>query len=117
MRALLFALLLLQPEDAVQKRCGELSESIEKLLGPKFKAPVPVKVVDEKFITEFAKRVEEQQMPEPVREVTQRLYARLGLVPPGFDVSNAQLDLLAVSVAGLYDPDNDCYQPGDLLRR
>ncbi|MHC4849502.1 MAG: hypothetical protein ACYTEG_13745, partial [Planctomycetota bacterium] len=113
MRSLLFLLLLALPalpdEAAVEKRCAELSADIEKLLGPKFKAPVPVRIVDKEFIATFARETEERQTPKEVRDISQRLFERFKLVPKGFDVMAAQIELLKVSVAGLYDPDKDCF--------
>ena len=98
MRAILLLLLLAVPalpgDGALERRCGELSAEIEKLLGSKFPGPVPVRVVDGDFIVEFAARTEEKQVPPEIREISERLFVRFKLVPKGFDLMKAQLDLL-----------------------
>jgi hypothetical protein len=106
---LLLALPALPGDGDLERRCAELSTRIEKLLGPKFREPVPVRVVDGDFIVRFAAAIEEQQVPKETRRVTERFFARVKLVPGGFDLMKAQLDLLRSSVAGLYDPDGDCF--------
>jgi len=93
----------------VTARCAELSKRIERLLGPKFKRPVPVYVVTEDFIARFAQESEERLVPKQVRDVAQKLAVRLKHVPAGFDVMAAQIRLLRKMVAGLYDPDKNCY--------
>ncbi|MHC4953105.1 MAG: hypothetical protein ACYTGZ_04390 [Planctomycetota bacterium] len=101
-----------EDEDAtagVRQRCAELSDAIEKMLGKKFKAPVPVRVVDQDFIERFARASEDQLVPKEVRKIADRLAVRLKHVPQGYDVMDAQIRLLRTMVAGLYDPDKDCY--------
>ena len=126
MRTLILLLAVLVPalagDDAVEVRCGELSDRIEKLLGPKFKARVAVRIVDEDFIAEFARDLEEKMVPERIRDLSQRLLVRFKMVPPDFDLLKAQAEILRVSVAGLYDPDKDCFyvvgskaKPGTIL--
>ncbi|MEM8883451.1 MAG: hypothetical protein AAGD14_05250 [Planctomycetota bacterium] len=115
MRILLVLLLaasaLLGGDDEVQaeveRRCKELSDAIEKVLGKKFEKPVPVQIVDEDFIVAFAKDIDRKTTPRGVVETTTRLHVRLRLVEPGFDLRKTYFEFLRSMVAGLYDPDQD----------
>jgi hypothetical protein len=100
-------------EDALQEKldslCATLAGRIEACLGEKFTGPVPVKLVSPQFIADFAVEMEARMTPGETVEAGKRLAERMRLVPPGFDLQAAQAELLKSQVAGLYDPDKDCF--------
>lgn len=96
-------------QERVEKACIDLAARIDGLLGARFQAPVPVRVVTRKFIREFAREEERKQTPEGEAAAVQRLAVRLRQVPAGLDISEKTLDLLEQQVAGLYDPDANTF--------
>jgi hypothetical protein len=70
---------------------------------------VPVRIVDEDFIAKFAREAGEKQVPEKIRLLTQRMLERFKLVPAGFNLMETEIAMLRSLVAGLYDPDGDCF--------
>ena len=88
----------------VEKACAGMSGHIEAFLGPRFKGPVPVKIVDVEFIGRFARDLEEKLVPDGLVETAERLAVRLHQVPPGYDIQAKQIEMVKRVVAGLYDP-------------
>jgi len=93
----------------VEQACAELSARVEALLGPKFERAVPIRMVDEEFIVGFAEEMGRRQVPAEYRRIVDRLFERYRFAPAGFDVMAAERELLRRQVAGLYDPDADCF--------
>ena len=90
--------------DATRAACAEMQANIEKLLGGKFAGPVPVEVVDIEFIAQFAADLEKKLFPPGLVETARRLSERMRLVPKGYDIAAAQIELIKLIVVGLYDP-------------
>lgn len=89
--------------------CSALAKRIEACLGEKFTGPVPVKLVSPQFIADFAMEMETKMSPSEMVEASERLAVRMHLVPAGVDLQSIQAELLKSQVAGLYDPDKDCF--------
>ena len=96
-------------QDKLDALCSALAKRIEGCLGEKFSGPVPVKLVSPQFIADFAMEMESKMSPGETVEASKRLAERMHLIPPGFDLQAAQAELLMSQVAGLYDPDQDCF--------
>lgn len=80
---------------------------VDAFLGKKFPGPVPVDLVDADFVAKFAADLEEKMIPPGLVEASRRLSVRMRLVPAGYDVSAAQIELVKKIVVGLYDPIED----------
>ena len=109
------------PPSAVTERCAVLSKRIEALLGPRFKKPVPVHIVDEEFIGKFARESVDRTVPPKTQKLIERLAIRLRQIPPDCRMIETEIRLLRGFAAGLYDPQRHCYyvlkgkgEPGDL---
>jgi hypothetical protein len=96
---------------------AEVSKTVEELRGLKFKRPVPVKVVDDATARVHFKARAEKYWPEARVKIDQKVYAQLGLLPPGTDILKTLLDMLEEQAGGYYDPDSDTfYVLGDMPR-
>jgi hypothetical protein len=80
----------------------EISASVEKLRGLKFKAPVTMQVISGAEARQSWKsRI--SPWAEAEARHTQNAYVQLGLVPPGTDLLTSYLDLAEKDVAGYYE--------------
>jgi hypothetical protein len=77
---------------------------VEEIRGLKFKAAVPVKVVDDAKAREQALSRFHRFYAEAEIAGAQKAYALLGLVPEGTKIVDAYLDVLGEQAGGLYDP-------------
>ena len=90
-------------------RCGELAGAIEAMLGPKFEKPVPVRLVDKKFIDGFARETVARTVPKETERQIERLAVRLKQIPADCSMLETQIRLLQLFAAGFYDPHRHCY--------
>jgi hypothetical protein len=95
--------------ERVEKDCAALTARIEEFLGPKFRGPVPVRIVDKAFIVEFARDLERRMAPSGMAAAGQMLAERLHQIPKGYDLAAATLRMFETGVAGLYDAEKDCF--------
>jgi hypothetical protein len=96
---------------------AEISKTVEELRGLKFKRPVPVKVVDDATARVHFKNRAAKYWPEARVRIEQKVYAQLGLLPPGTDILSTLLDMLEEQAGGYYDPETDTfYVLGDMPR-
>jgi len=96
------------PEEVIA-RCGELASAIEAMLGPKFKKPVPVRLVDKTFIDGFARETVARTVPKETERRIERLAVRLKQIPADCSMLETQIRLLQLFAAGFYDPHRHCY--------
>lgn len=69
-----------------------------------FRSPVPVEVKTVDELRAYLKaELDRQYSPGEIRAL-QKIYERLGLLPPGIDLGDAMLKLYGAQVAGFYDP-------------
>ena len=77
----------------VIKRCAELSRRIEAMLGPKFKQPVPVYVVDDAFIARYAREAVDRMIPTETQKLLERIAVRLCHIPADCDLVETEIQL------------------------
>jgi hypothetical protein len=85
-------------------RADKIRAGVERIHGLRFKAPTPLIVADEASVRAFLRQSLEREYPGRQLENQARAYAALGLLPEGFDLRRAYLDLFAEQGAGFYDP-------------
>jgi hypothetical protein len=90
-------------EDA-SAAAAKLQPVVEEIRGLKFKAAVPVKVVDDAKAREQALSRFHRFYSDTEISGAQRAYVLLGLVPEGTKVVEAYLDVLGEQAGGMYDP-------------
>jgi hypothetical protein len=97
----------------------EMSATVEKIRGQRFKTPVTMQIIDgararEHFKSKILPRDEEQM------KYTQQVYHRLGLIPKDTDLLTNYLNLAEEGVDGYYEPGTktfyllDHVSPGDI---
>lgn len=96
-------------QERAERECAELAARIEEYLGPKFRGPVPVRVVDRAFLVDFAREIEARTIPAGSTAGWSMLAERLRHVPRGYDLERELLRMFERGVAGLYDPERDCF--------
>jgi hypothetical protein len=87
----------------------QISGRVEQIRGLEFRKPVHVAVVDAATAREHFRRRTDELWPESRAQLEQRVYADLGLLPPGSDLRLLLLDLLEEQAWGYYDPDSDTF--------
>jgi hypothetical protein len=96
---------------ALQRRteadCRKITGKLEAYLGPKFRGPVPVRLMERDEMAAFIRDFTVRLTPPGRIEIDQRLAERMHLIPKGFDLFEKQIEMFRASVAGLYDPDTD----------
>ncbi|MGH8928728.1 MAG: hypothetical protein ACRDWH_10285, partial [Acidimicrobiia bacterium] len=97
-------------DDSLDTQVEDISSAVEALRELTF--PTTVQPVFVSF-DEMGRRVRalvEESYPADVAEYDTRLLVALGMIPAGYDLLAAQIDLLDTGVAGYYDPET-----GDLV--
>jgi hypothetical protein len=83
---------------------AEIKTDIENLRGEKFKQAVAVKLATRESFIEYAK-AHERETNTPERMSTDETIAKmLGMIPPGMNLFDTELEFLAGQVGGFYDP-------------
>src|SRR5205823_1214277 len=82
---------------------GEVEREVENIRGLKFKKPVEYQVVTRAEIHGVLARKLSEVFSETEFADMSRAFARLGLVPEGYALRQAYLDLLGEQVAAFYD--------------
>ena len=81
-----------------------IERGLETLRGLKFVTPVPMEVKSPEELRGYlVQELERQYSPAQVHGL-QRVYERLGLLPPTVDLGEALLKLYTSQIAGFYDP-------------
>src|SRR5436305_889196 len=68
------------------------------------KSPVNPTVLDDAGIRKITSEAFDRDNPPAVIEANQRMYAALGMLPPGASLHDLYVELLGSQVAGLYSP-------------
>lgn len=92
-----------------QAAVGEVLPKIEAIRGLTFKAPVPVRVIDDAQARAYARSRFERMTPPAKIRADESAYRLLGLVPPGTDVLKTLLDVLQEQAGGFYDPESKVF--------
>ncbi len=92
-------------DETLEAQVDDIARAVEDLRGLSF--PVEIEPV---FVSheEMARRVRAlvaESYPSDLVDFDTRLLVALGMLPIGYDLMEAQLDLLDTGVAGYYDPD------------
>jgi hypothetical protein len=83
---------------------GEIKGEIEALRGEKFKQPVAVNLATREGFLQYA-RDHENETSTPEKAATDETIAKmLGMIPPGMNLTETELEFLAGQVGGFYDP-------------
>ncbi|MDH3590821.1 MAG: hypothetical protein OER88_03025 [Planctomycetota bacterium] len=94
---------------ALQQIANRIAGTIERHLGKKFEAAIPVEVISRDQLVALGKRNIERLLPPAYLEVARKFAVRMRHIPAGFDLVGTQLELLRTDAVGLYDPDADRY--------
>lgn len=90
------------PDPAAMAR--DLVAEVAETRGLPFEREVPVRVIDDGAArVHLLSRIHEFQSEDEMRR-SERAYRRLGLLPQGYDVLDAFLDVMREQAAGYYDP-------------
>lgn len=90
---------------SLEVQVSDIAEAVADLRGLTFPSDVdPMFVSDEEMGRRVRELVEEGYPPE-IEDFDTRLLVSLGMLPEGYDLLSAQMDLLDSGVAGYYDPD------------
>ena len=90
---------------SLEAQVEDIARAVEDLRGLSFPSDVqPVFVSSEEMARRVRALVEESYPPE-IADFDTRLLTALGMLPAGYDLMSAQLDLLDTGVAGYYDPE------------
>jgi hypothetical protein len=81
-----------------------IAAKLERVRGLRFTAPVPGRVLDDAEVATLLDRELEREFAPGELERLGRVYARLGLLPPGTALEPAFHELYADQLAALYDP-------------
>ena len=91
-------------DDSLEAQVDDIALAVEELRGLSFPSEVePVFVTPDEMVRRVRALVEESYPPE-IEDFDTRLLVALGMLPPGYDLMSAQVDLLDTGVAGYYDP-------------
>jgi hypothetical protein len=87
-----------------QPAASRIERELAVLRGLDFVAPVPMEVKSTEELRGYLEQqLERQYSPEQIHGL-QRIYERLGLLPPTIDLGEALLKLYTSQIAGFYDP-------------
>jgi hypothetical protein len=89
---------------AAKAAVDDVSAQLSQIRGLPYKAPVPVKVVDDAFARGHVTARFKKFMPEAELAATAKAWELLGVVPPGTDILQSFLDALEEQAGGFYDP-------------
>lgn len=89
---------------AAKAAVDDVSAQLAQIRGLAYKAPVPVKVVDDAFARGHVTARFRKFMPEAELAATAKAWELLGVVPPGTDILKSFLDALEEQAGGFYDP-------------
>ncbi|MEX0666941.1 MAG: hypothetical protein WD313_01275, partial [Acidimicrobiia bacterium] len=92
-------------DESLEAQVDDIAAAVENLRGLSFPSEVePVFVSHDEMARRVRELVEEGYSAD-IEDFDTRLLIALGMLPPGYDLMAAQLDLLDSGVAGYYDPD------------
>jgi hypothetical protein len=105
-------------EDA-ESLARRIVPQVEEIRGLKFKAPVPVKIVDDAAARAHFTARAKKFWPEERIQAEQAAYIQLGLLPPSTDLRASLFNVLEEQAAGYYDPSSRTFfmvddMPGSL---
>ena len=95
---------IIQGNRVSPERADNIRTGVERIHGLAFRAPTPLVVADESSVRAFLVQSLDREYPGRRLENQAHAYAALGLLPAGFDLRRAYLDLFAEQGAGFYDP-------------
>jgi hypothetical protein len=93
----------------VRKKMPEIKAALVKIRGLKFKREVKVKYQSAGDFKKFVTASLRKDMPAERMAASTRLYARLGLIPRGYDLNTAYVKLIGSQAAAYYNPANSTF--------
>jgi hypothetical protein len=97
-------------EDDLETQIDDIAAAVSDLRELEFEADVDPILVSPEEMGQRVRELADEALPADVVAFDTRLWVALGMLDPGFDLLETQLDLLDSAVAGYYDPDT-----GDLV--
>jgi hypothetical protein len=85
---------------------ADIATAVEDLRGLTFPSEIDPVFVDHEEMGERVRDLVEEGYPADIEDFDTRLLVALGMLPAGYDLMSAQMDLLDSGVAGYYDPDS-----------
>jgi hypothetical protein len=92
-------------DESLEAQVDDIAEAVENLRGLSFPSEVEPVFVSHDEMARRVRDLVEEGYPADIEDFDTRLLIALGMLPPGYDLMAAQLDLLDSGVAGYYDPD------------
>ena len=102
-----------EPEIVTKTRADlpAMKKKLEEWRGLKFKEEVKVAYqTDEEFRAHITKEMDKELPPDKAAS-TSRAYARLGLLPQGYDIRKELVELASGQALAHYDPDKKTMEP------
>lgn len=94
---------------AIRDKMPAIRKALVKIRGLPFKSEVKVKYQTEKGFRAYLEKSLKDEIPAEKMVAISRLYQRLGLVPKGYDLEKAYINLFGSQAAAYYNPANDTF--------
>lgn len=91
-------------DESPEAQVDDIAKAVEELRGLRFPSDVEPIFVSPGEMAERVRALVEEGYPSDLADFDTRVLVALGMIPPGYDLLEAQLDLLDSGVAGYYDP-------------
>ena len=91
--------------NSLEAQVDDIAATVEDLRGLSFPSEVEPVFVSADEMGRRVRALVEKSYPPDLEDFDTRLLTALGMLPPGYDLMSAQMDLLDSGVAGYYDPD------------
>ena len=92
---------------SLEAQVDDIVLAVEDLRQLNFSSEIEPLFVNQSEMAQRVRDLVEEGYPPAVEDFDTRLLVALGMIPPGYDLMSAQLDLLDTGVAGYYDPETD----------
>jgi hypothetical protein len=92
-------------DGSLEAQVVDIAAAVEDLRGLTFPSEVEPVFVSHEEMGRRVRDLVEEGYPADIEEFDTRLLIALGMLPAGYDLMSAQMDLLDSGVAGYYDPD------------
>jgi hypothetical protein len=93
-------------DSSLDAQVADIATAVEDLRGLTFPSGIDPVFVDHEEMGERVRDLVEEGYPADLEDFDTRLLVALGMLPAGYDLMSAQMDLLDTGVAGYYDPDS-----------
>ena len=93
-------------DSSLDAQVADIAAAVEDVRGLDFPVEIDPVFVDQEEMGRRVRGLVEKGYPADIEDFDTRLLVALGMLPAGYDLMAAQMDLLDSGVAGYYDPDS-----------